>query len=337
MSKNLCVFVLLTMVLMTGQIFAKSGFSEDLDIGSMIQPLSEKGVFKVPGYSCWGAQITKGEDGKYYLIYSRWKGSIKNWLTSAEVAIAVSDQVDGPYKHVKVLLQGRGSGHWDELMVCNPKLKKFNGKYYLYYIASRQAPSRGAIRNSQRIGVAVSKSILGPYKRMDKPLVEPQVPIYNLAVNPAVEQMPDGRYLMIIKGDKQPYRSQRIQALAMGDSPVGPFKILPNLAIEDIDTEDASLWYDTKRKKFFAVFHAHKYIGLIESLDGIHWKRAKHYLITKNQLKRTDGTWLKTRAPLQRPSVYIENGEPRALCIAVPAPGDWHCVIVPLKKKESDQ
>ena len=49
------------------------------------------------------------------------------------IAIATADQLEGPYRHSKVLLTGRGPGHWDELMAHNPKLKRFGDKYYLYY------------------------------------------------------------------------------------------------------------------------------------------------------------------------------------------------------------
>ena len=46
--------------------------------------------------------------------------------------MAVSDKPAGPYKHLKVILRGRGTGHWDELMACSSKIKKFGDKYYLY-------------------------------------------------------------------------------------------------------------------------------------------------------------------------------------------------------------
>lgn len=311
--------------------------TKSLNIGSMIQPLTPAGVFKVDGYSCWGPQIIKGDDEKYYLVYSRWAEKGGKWLTSSEIALAVSDKLEGPYQHLKVLLKGRGPGHWDELMAHNPKLKRFGDKYYLYYISSKNGPSRGHIRDSQRIGVAVSDSILGPYTRSEKPIIHPKKPLYNLTVNPGVTEMADGGYLMILKGDIKPRKPsermpQRVQGLAVSTSPTGPFKMKEEMAIDDIDTEDASIWYDKKRKKYFAVFHAHKYIGLIESKDGAQWQRSEHSIITRNELNRADGSTLRTKAPLQRPSIFFEDGEPRALCLAVPSPSDWHCVVVPLQK-----
>jgi len=79
------------------------------------------------------------------------------------------------------------------------------------------------------------------------------------------------------------------------------------------------------------LFHADKYVGLIESDDGRHWRRAEHYLVCGNRLLRADGTWLKTSVPLQRPALYREDGLPRVLCLAVAEPGHWHIVMVPLK------
>ena len=309
---------------------------DTLNIGSMIQPLTDDGIFRLDDYFCWGPNLIQGDDGKYYMAYSRWPKATKaaGWLTDSEIAIAVADRPDGPYEHVEVLLRGRGPGHWDELMAHNPKLKRFEDRYYLYYISSRQGPTRGHVRYSQRTGVAVADSLLGPYERFDAPLAEPADPIHNVAVNPGVTQMADGRYLLIVKGDmehREPSESfpQRIQALGIADSPTGPFTLLPDPAIADIDTEDASIWYDEKREQYYAVFHAHLYIGLITSEDGVHWRRAEHYEITRKELARTDGSVLRP-GRMERPSVFMEYGEPRVLCLGGAIEDDWFCILLPL-------
>jgi hypothetical protein len=311
-----------------------------LDIGGLIQPYNPAvSAYADEGYSCWDPQIIKGEDSKNYLVYSRWPKKSGDWLLNSEICLAVSDQPEGPYQHLKTLLKGRGPGHWDELTVHNAKIMKFGDKYYLYYISSKPGPARGYIRDSQRSGVAVSSALTGPYQPLDKPIVEPAAPVFNLTVNPTVEQMPDGRFLMMLKGDLKPktpteQMGQRVEGLAIADTPTGPFHILPELAIKDIDTEDADLWWDAVRKKYFALFHAANYVGLIESADGLNWQRAEHYKVCGNQLLRTDGSWLKTSAPLQRPALYCEDGEPRVLCLAVAEPGHWHIVMVPLKNHD---
>lgn len=311
-----------------------------LDIGALMQPYDPAvSAFADEGYSCWDPQIIKGEDDRYYLVYSRWAKKGGDWLTTSEICLAVANHVEGPYHHLKVLLKGQGSGHWDELMACNSKLKHFGDKYYLYYISSRHGPARGNIRDSQRSGVAISSALTGPYVPLDQPIVEPAAPVYNLTVNPTVEQMPDGRFLMMLKGDLKPKKpvepmGQRVEGMAIADHPAGPFQIQPELAIKDIDTEDADLWWDAAREKYFALFHAANFIGLIESTNGLNWQRAEHYRVCGNELLRTDGSWLKTAAPLQRPALYRENGEPRVLCLAVAEPGHWQVVMVPLKTEQ---
>jgi len=310
-----------------------------LDIGAMMQPYDPAiSAYSDEGYHCWDPQITKGDDGKYYLVYSRWRKKGGDWMTTSEICLAVSESPEGPYQYLKVLLKGHGPGHWDELMAHNSKIKKFGDKYFLYYISSKPGPARGYIRDSQRSGVAVASVLTGPYAPLDKPIVEPASPVNNITVNPTVEQMPDGRFLMMVKGDLKPKlpterMGQRVQGLAVADTPTGPFHIQPELAIKDFDTEDAEMWWDAGRKKFFAVFHAHTHIGLIESADGLHWRLAEHSKVVEgNCLKLADGTELKTeQGALQRPGVFLENGVPRVLCLAVPMKAGWHVVTVPLK------
>ena len=310
---------------------------DTLDIGSMIQLLTEDGIFRDEGYFCWGPNLIHGDDGRYYMAYSRWSEETQQagWLTDSEIALAVADRPEGPYEHVQVLLKGRGPGHWDELMAHNPKLKRFGNKYYLYYISSRPGKTRWHIRDSQRTGVAVADSVLGPYQRFDEPLIGPAPPIHNLAVNPGVTQMADGRYLFIVKGDIEPKQPedpmpQRIQALGTADSPAGPVKLLPDPAIGGIETEDASIWYDKEREIYYAVFHAHTYIGLTASDDGISWRRAKNYEITGKELRRADGSTLSPNR-LERPSVFIEDGEPRVLCLGGATENGWVCILLPLR------
>ncbi len=314
---------------------------ESLNLGAMIRPFASHNVFREDDYFVWCPQVFKEEGGPYHLIYSRWPRSSKigGWLTQSEVALAAGESPEGPFRHVKTLLRGAGPGHWDELMAHNPKLYRFGNKYYLYYISSRSGPSRGHVRDSQRTGVAVADSILGPYRRSEQPIVEPAAPVFNLTVNPAVTRMTDGRYLMMIKGDITPKlptepMPQRVQGLAVADRPEGPYAIRPELAIRDIDTEDASLWHDAVRRSYFAVFHARKYIALIESADGFNWRRAEHYQVTQgNTLPRADGGILSTQAPLQRPDLFIENGKPCVLALGIPEENNWHCVMVPLAPK----
>jgi len=302
----------------------------------MVQPLGQHSIYTELGYATWDGTLFK-EGGAYYFIYSRWKSNGGSWLTTSEICVATANSFEGPFEHKRVLLKGRGPGHWDELNAHNPKLKKFGDKYYLYYISSRSGATRDHIRDSQRTGVAVSDNLMGPYKRFDKPLVEPQHPVNTITVNPGVTKSPDGRYVMILKGDKKaklPREKtvQRVQGIALADSPIGPFKIQPSLAIAGIDTEDASLWYDKKYKVFFAIYHAHRYVGLISSHDGITWQPATHPVVLEKKVTRADGTIMHLKCN-ERPFVFYEDERPAALCISFRRGSGYNtgaCMIIPL-------
>jgi hypothetical protein len=224
------------------------------------------------------------------------------------------------------------------LTAHNAKLEKFGEKYYLYYISSRSGETRGHIRDSQRIGVAIADSLMGPYERLNKPIVEPRHPVHNITVNPGVVQGPDGRYVMMLKGDKKAKlpterMGQRVQGIALADSPSGPFEIQPKLAIEDIDTEDASVWYDTRYSAFFAIYHAHSFVGLITSPDGINWKPAAHPVVLKLEVPLANGSIMRLLCH-ERPFVFYEDGKPAALCISVRRGASYNtgsCMIIPLK------
>ncbi|MDR9365055.1 MAG: sialate O-acetylesterase [Balneolaceae bacterium] len=324
---------------------------ENLDVGSMIQPISEENMLRDPDYFNWGSSIIKGDDGNYHLFYSRWKRELgfTGWLTHSEIAHAISDRPEGPYQYLNTVLQGRGGDQWDAITAHNPKIKYFEGTYYLYYIGTHSDdvpldgeklrevaktgynhPMWSVLRNNQRTGVALSKSLNGPWQRRENPIVEPAGPITTLTVNPAVTQGPNGSYYMIVKGDKpNEDRFIRNQALALSETPIGPFIVQKKPVIDTIDTEDSSIWYDESRNQFFAVFHAHNFIGLITSADGVNWRKAVNYEVTTKRLNLANGDVLKPDR-MERPFVYLEDGQPRVLSFAIKEGDDSYSIFVPL-------
>ncbi len=183
-------------------------------------------------------------------------------------------------------------------MPHNPKMKKWGDNYYHYFISCKAGETRSHIRDSQR---------------------------------------PDGSYLMILKGDVSPKTAEqpmprRVQGLASSATASGPFTILPTPAISDIDTEDTSIWHDRQRQPYYAIFHAHHYIGLITSTDGTHWTKAEDYKITKKSFQASDNKTI-TVGSIERPSLYIENGVAKALCLTARRKGNNHgrCLIIPLE------
>jgi alpha-L-fucosidase len=317
-----------------------------------LQPLAEENIFKTSGYYNWCPSILQTDDGMYHLFYSRWKKeyNFTGWLTHSEIAHAVSHSPAGPWEYSETVLTGRGKGHWDAITVHNPKIEFFDGKYYLYYCSTNMGvndyseqelietaktgyshPNWAILRPNQRTGVAVAPTINGPWTRMDQPLIEPSGPITTLTVNPAVARGKDGKYYLIVKGDKpNETRFIRNQAIAVSDSPVGPFEMQAKPVIDYLDTEDMSVWYDAGRDYFYGVFHAHSFIGMVSSQDGINWKKATEYVLTHKKLKLDDGTDL-VPDRMERPFVFQSQGEPEVLAMAVKKGDDSYIVFVPVK------
>lgn len=193
---------------------------EELNLNTLIQPLTEDGIFRDSSYYNWGGSIIKDNDSLYHLFYSRWKRAytFNGWLTSSEIAHAVSPNASGPWEYKETVLKGRGKEHWDAITSHNPKIKQFEGKYYLYYIATNMGDNTyteqdvtissekkldnntwKTLRTNQRTGVAVANSINGPWERTEVPLIEPSGPIATITVNPAIAKGKDGIYYLIIK------------------------------------------------------------------------------------------------------------------------------------------
>lgn len=329
---------------------------DDLNLSSRILPVDTTLFIRDKNWYNWCNSVIKGEDGKYHLFYSRFPKSIgfNSWLVFSEIAHATGNSPVGPFTYKETILKPR-SGKWDAINTHNIKVNKFGKFYYLYYISTswkgisepltdstlKAVGRKGyghplwmAIRNNQRTGVAVSRSVNGPWRRMDKPIVEPQGPIRNVTVNPAVEQGPDKRFYMMIKGDDIRVRdhARLIQAIGVADSPLGPFILKDKPAFADITTEDASMWYDKKRERFYAIFHGHGYpfIGLITSKNGIDWQKASNFEVCRKELPLPDGSVMKIDR-MERPSVYIENGKVKMLSFAVMKGADAFIVFMKLK------
>ncbi|WP_346239574.1 glycoside hydrolase family protein [Niabella insulamsoli] len=325
---------------------------DQLSLKDRILPVSEKHFFKTEGYYNWCPSMIKTKDGLYHLFYSAWKKEygFGGWLTRCEIAHATSRQATGPWTIVGTVLKGAGKGHWDAITAHNPKIKYFEGKYYLYYISTNLGdkdyteteltqtgqtfyshPNWAILRKNQRTGVAVSDNINGPYKRMDQPLIEPSGPITTLTVNPAITQGKNGKYFLIVKGDKpNETRFIRNQAIAIGDHPSGPFTIQPKPVIDYIDTEDMSMWYDKKRDYYYGVFHSTSgFIGLVSSPDGLNWYKAKDYNLMPKQLLMASGG-IQKYDRIERPFIYTENGEPKVLSLALKKGDDSFIVFIPL-------
>ncbi|MFT4155056.1 glycoside hydrolase family protein [Parafilimonas sp.] len=327
--------------------------TNDLVLSDKLLPITEQNFFKSHDYYIWDPSIIRDGNGIYHLFYSRWqkKYSFNGWMPLSEIVHATSKSPTGPWIYKGIVLRGRGKGYWDAIGAYNPKIKYFNGKYYLYYVSTNLGDGdytekylvaislKGSqhkdwlvLRNNQRTGVAVATSLAGPWKRSDAPIIQPSGPITRLTVNPAIAEGPDKKFYLVIKGDKPNDRGYiRNQAIAVSTTPIGPFIMQPTPVIDYIDTEDMSIWYDKNRKLFFGIFHAPKgFLGLIESTDGLHWRKSKDYFMNYKQFLMVNGDIFKPEK-MERPFILAENGTPIVLSVAVKQGDDSWLVFVPLK------
>lgn len=207
-------------------------------LGELIQPVDHAKVLKDPDWFIWGGSLCKDDQGTYHLLYARWpkKSTFLGWLTHSEIARATCDSPHGPFIHQDTILPARDPKFWDGSATHNPTVKRFKGKYYLYHIGNsgNGKVTRGynfSHRNSNRIGVAVADHPSGPWKRFDTPLLDvsddPKAPDALCVNNPAVAEMPDGRYLMIYKAVARqkplPFGGPVYHMAAIAEKPEGPF------------------------------------------------------------------------------------------------------------------
>ena len=325
---------------------------QEISISNKLGKVREDNIFRDSTYFNWCNSIIKGDDGKYHLIYSRWKRDYKfcAWLTHSTIAHAVSDSPCGPFKYVNTLVDFEKKKYkaGDMITAHNPKIKCFNGKYYLYFISTRldrkisnkeliqtastgySHPNWAPLRVNQRTFVASANSLDDEFVINPSPLVEPAGPIQTLAVNPAITRGHDGRYYLIVKGDKPGSTTyERNQAIAISDLPDKGFVIQPKPVIDEWDSEDMSLWYDEDTKLYYSVFHAHTYIGMMVSKNGIDWEKARDFRISKKRILKADGTVVNPDR-MERPYVYLEGGKLKCLSVAVKKGEDTYIVCVPI-------
>lgn len=307
--------------------------------------VSPKSVFESDTMSIWGGSLIKGEDGLYHMFYSQWPKKIGwEWVNYSVISHAVSESPFGPFKHKDDALPDRGAAFWDGSTTHNPTVHKFNEKYYLYYMGNTgdkeivSVPGKAKInwvhRNNQRIGVAVAESPNGPWKRFDKPVLditENDTLAHDalMTSNPSVCQMADGKILMVYKAvgkkRKLPAGGPVVHMVAIADSPTGPFKKYPDPVFtfegETFPAEDPYIWYQDG--KYRAIVKRIKHEGnqrlfsLVhyDSEDGIHWNQGKYFEISDRTVTWENGNTTKFNH-LERPQVFMENGEPIALLCA---------------------
>lgn len=262
-------------------------------------------AFSLEGHFVWcGSAIRAEEDGKYYLFYSAMESGKDNppfmdaWLLGSKIGVAVSDSPYGGYRQVGFVYNKDGyrpdDSAWDSQTVSNTHIKRFNGKYYLYYCGSSD-PGAGArvrgklgrrdcIQQNQKIGVLCFETIRdlleGNYTCNEHPLLVPRtrvkadnvlepspegtrpLPDNLIVVNPSVVYHPvEQKYYMYFKGNVYDPTWRGVHGVAVSDRPEGPFTALDTPVFifdtgdgRKLNAEDPFVWYHQGDRCFYAVF-----------------------------------------------------------------------------------
>lgn len=262
--------------------------------------VSGKSVFSLPGHFVWGASVAKADDGRYFMIYSASETGKypfgDAWVLGSKMGLAVSDRPDGGFRHVCFFMNADGfapdTSSWDAQTVSNPHLRRFGGRYYLYYAGScdpgeesvsGNLSRRDRIQQNQKIGVISFDSFddlaAGKFSRSNVPLLAPRtrvkpndivnpspegtsaLPDNIITVNPSVVYRPsDGKYLLYFKGNVYDPAWRGVHGVAVSDSPDCGF-VTQDIIVFHIETadgrlsaEDPFVWYDAEKAMFYAVF-----------------------------------------------------------------------------------
>lgn len=203
-----------------------------------------------PDYTIWGATPIQDEKGHTHLFVARWPEDNVDpaWRKSSEIAHYLADNPEGPFRFKKVILQGTGrESEWDAYAPHNPEVKKFGDRYALLYIANSNYHQPPHPFN-QNIGMVVSKSLYGPWKKVGKTgLILNSSPdskhwTYGMqVVNPTIISF-EGKFLLYFKSRSKNYRGS-VYAVAISDKLEGPYS-LPDkpLTNKNVTIEDGSVF-----------------------------------------------------------------------------------------------
>ena len=327
--------------LVAPSLLASAKPAGDVAFIDRILPAPKGGGYQDPDYWVWGSSVIQGEDGKYHMFASRWlkKLGFGKWVTNSEVVHAVADTPIGPYKTVKVVLPKRGKQYWDGMCTHNPRVIKHKGKYLLYYFGNTYDFEQPTVENkdlprekwteawmNKRIGVAISDSVYGPWKRLDKPVIEPRPGKWDSSItsNPApVVNEKTGDILLMYKSSEHGPQPPLLLGVAKASNPEGPYERLSDGPIfrfetpgkEHVDVEDPYVWWNGEKYEAIMKDRSGEICG--EEGGGIHaWSDdgVKWQLFDKVKAYSRDILWddgsITHQNHFERPFLLIENGKP---------------------------
>ncbi len=297
-----------------------------------------KPAFESEGYWSWGSSVIQGDDGKYHMFVSRFPKSLPfhpGWMVASEIVHCVSAVPEGPYTFCDVALPARGAQYWDGRSTHNPRILRHKEKYYLIYMGSTHPfeepgydeltlDSKWCIvaRANKRIGLAVSDSPYGPWKRYDAPILStrPETFYSYLTSNPSPVIQEDGSVVMLFKGrsyTESGKHSSMSLGIAYAPSIEGPYTVLndnrPIFQVKEYgEAEDPFLWKD---KDGFHIIFKDQHGNYTEekgggvmahSKDGIRWTLDKSPKAYSRTIEWNDGS-IGVQGHIERPFILFDS------------------------------
>ncbi len=338
-------------------------------------PAPRDGGFRMEGYWVWCGSVVRGEDNKYHMFASRWPKTLPmhpGWLVASEVVRAVADTPEGPYTFAEVVLPARGPEYWDGRSTHNPQIVKWQGNYILYYMGTTHPfldvapgekygfddPRCVVARANKRIGMAVAKSVFGPWQRLDAPILSTRPGKFDsfLVSNPAPCIRKDGSVLLVYKARaylREPqngyYHGDMTLGVATAERFDGTYHVMSEqpLFAANVHVEDPFVW-ETKQgyamiaKDMRGNICGEKHGGILAtSEDGLHWTVHEGVKAYSKLILWDDGTY-QVMGNLERPFMLFQDGVPTHMFFAAAdgpggfanAANTWNMVI-PLQPEDS--
>ncbi|WP_079911863.1 glycoside hydrolase family protein [Paenibacillus sp. 32352] len=316
------------------------------NLSEKLKPAPLNGGFRMDGYWVWCGSVVKGEDGRFHMFASRWPQTLPmhpGWIMGSEVVRAVSDTPEGPYEFQEVVLPARGAQYWDGRSTHNPHITKCGDTYLLYYMGSTHPlpePVPGETiglddprcivgRANKRVGLAVSKSVFGPWERSDAPLLPTRPGRFDsfLTSNPAPCVHKDGSVLLVYKARRYEgnVHGKMTIGVAYADHFSGPYERSldePLFSPEKFHIEDPFIWktesgYELIAKDMDGNIGGEKHGGVHAfSKDGKQWAFCERPKAYSRTITWEDGT-VQTMGSLERPFLLFQDGKPTHLFAAV--------------------
>ncbi|MHC4123736.1 MAG: glycoside hydrolase family protein [Planctomycetota bacterium] len=297
-------------------------------------------------YHFWAASPIWGPDGKVHLFASRWpvdKSKKNNDFSGlgnkCELAHYIADRPEGPFVFSDVALKGTGGTNWDALLAHNPDIKKVGSQYVLTYVSTRGG-------TGLQIGMAVSKSLHGPWKRIGRDglvfgftdgLTENNWDSQAVSLpNPYLVQFPNGKFHLYYRARlAHPQRPLEFNiGLAIADNLQGPYIRHPQRLINNshlAPREDPCVFMENG--KYYLLYH-HTGRGehpianganlIHESDDGIHFSQKpklgipplNYYWSKQSQDGKPHPSYFPAAYRSDMPKILTKNGTPTHIYLA---------------------